>query len=223
MRAASTKCWNGRKTQMSDLIFEPVGHTYHTPEGVWVPNVTTILGGLTDYGFVPADVLARAQAEGIAVHSMVELDCKNDLDVDTLPEWMAGHYAAWCKFKDESGFECIATEQRLHHEGFGYAGTCDLVGVTPKLRKAKGPGLIDVKRSFYAGRAIGFQTAAYSEAWNRGARNDGRITQRFALRLGANGKYNLREFDDRNDFNVFLACLTIFRARLTLREKEQQQ
>lgn len=215
------KCLSGRKVRMSDLIFEPIGHTYYTPDGVWVPNVTTILKGLTDYSYINADVLKRAQDEGIAVHSMVELDCKNDLDVDTLPDWMTGHYAAWCKFKAESGFECIATEQRLHHEALGYAGTCDLIGLTLKLAKVKAPVLIDIKRSFYAGRAIGYQTAAYTNAWNKSAPKDKTVKQRFALRLSADGKYALREYPDQNDFNVFLACLTIFRARLTLKEKEQ--
>jgi hypothetical protein len=42
----------------------------------------------------------------------------------------------------------------------GVAGTPDLIGELRKLKKVAGVWNIDVKRSLYAGPAIGLQTAA---------------------------------------------------------------
>lgn len=191
------------------LTFDPVAHHYFW-NGVRVPNVTSILAPLTDYSKIPAEQLERARQKGVAVHKMVELDCKGDLG--DLPEWMAGHHKAWLAFKAETGFECWDSERQLYHHGMAYAGTCDLVGVM-KATKYTEAVLIDVKRSFYAGPVIGLQTAAYAEAWNRdqGKTAPLKIRRRYALRLDADGKYRLEPFEDRNDFAVFTAMLAIQR------------
>lgn len=197
---------------MSDLHFDEATHTY-TVAGRVVPNVTRIIGHLTDFSRVDPEKLETARQQGVAVHKMVELDCTDDLDVDALPDWMRGHYAAWVRFKAESGFECMSTEQRVYHPDMGYAGTLDLAARLPNLRPPlKAPALIDVKRSFYAGPVIGLQLAAYEAARNRTADRE-RTEYRFALRLDGDGKYRLQKFEDRGDFAVFLACLTLYRWR----------
>jgi hypothetical protein len=188
------------------LTFDEAAHVYYW-HGKPVPNVTRIIAPLTDYSRIPPDVLQRAQEEGRATHKMVELDCKNDLDVETLPAWMRGHYTAWCRFKEESGFECWASEYREYHEGLGYAGTADLFGLTPKLPKIKGAINIDVKRSLYAGPAIGLQTAGYTEQWNRKQPKDLHVKHRAALVLKPDGTYRLQSYEDREDWLAFLACL----------------
>src|SRR3990167_4906978 len=104
------------------LTFDAVAHHYFW-NGVRVPNVTTILAPLTDYSKIPRDQLERARQQGVAVHKMVELDCKNDLA--DVPEWMAGHYSAWLSFKSETGFECWDSERQIFHQGMAYAGTLD--------------------------------------------------------------------------------------------------
>lgn len=193
------------------LTFDPVAHQYFW-NGQPVVNVTRVLGPLTDYSHIPPDVLERAREQGVAVHKMVELDCKNDLDVEGLPEWMRGHYNAWRQFKADTDFECWDSEAKIYHEGLGYAGTPDLVGI---MRNSPGSGadLLDVKRSFYGGPVIGLQMAAYAEAWNRknGKTAPLKITRRFALRLDGDGKYRLLPFEDRNDFAVFTAQLALYR------------
>src|SRR6185369_8029596 len=145
------------------LRFEADSHQYFWHDKP-VPNVTRIIAPLTDYSRVDPRALQLAQEEGIAIHKMVELDCLGTLK-HPLPEWMYSRFDAWCRFKDETGFVCLMPERRMFHEGLGYAGTADLFCV---LRKTALNGVVnlDVKRSLYAGPAIGLQTAAYSEQWN---------------------------------------------------------
>lgn len=196
------------------LTFDEERHEYRW-DGKRVPNVTSIIGHLTDYSRIPAEALERARLQGKAVHAMVDADCKGTL-VD-IPEWMYGHFDAWNKFKDDSGFECFASEERVFNKHLFYAGTLDLAGLLPKLKQSKAPAVIDVKRSFYAGPAIGLQTAGYLDAWNsagqRGKSKLTRLMERYALRLDANGSYRLEPYKDRDDHAAFLGCLQQIRWR----------
>ncbi|MBI2798935.1 MAG: hypothetical protein HYX63_01410 [Gammaproteobacteria bacterium] len=194
------------------LTFDPIEHRYFW-DGEPVPNTTRILAGLVSYDHIPRDVLERAQQEGNAIHRMIELDCMDDLDIGALPDWMGARYDAWCKFKDDTGFECLASERQLFHPSQRYAGTADLFGLMPKLKGVKGPTNIDVKRSFFAGAAISLQLSSYTDAWNNTSSKEFRVpeTNRFALRLDADGKYRLLRFEDRNDFAVWTAQLITYR------------
>lgn len=194
------------------LTFDPVQHEYRFA-GEVVPSVTQVLKPLTDYSRIPADTLETARQQGVAIHKMVELDCMGDLDEDGLPEWMRPYFLAWRAFVDESGFVVVASEQRVYHPALRYAGTLDLMGYMPKLKGGDALGLIDVKRSFYADAAIGYQTAAYALAWNVTGAKPGPCKRRFALRLDPTGRYRLREFANAQDTSVFTACLVVHRAR----------
>jgi len=191
------------------LAFDPAAHVY-TWNGQYVPNVTRVLAPLTSYDRIPEHILEHARQEGVAVHKLVELDCYGDLDVETLPEWMTGHYKAWKQFLADTGFEFIASEHRVFHPEFKYAGTLDLAGHMPHA-KAKGTSLIDVKRSFFAGASIGLQLSAYAAAWDKAHAAALKIKNRFALKLSADGTYRLQPYEDPNDFSVFLSLLTIER------------
>lgn len=195
-----------------ELILRQEDHTYWL-DGRLIPGVTRIISPLTDFSRVDPDVLERARQEGVHVHKMVELDCMGDLDVSTLPEWMTGHYQALQKFQADTGFQVVSSEQKLYSQKFDFAGTPDIIGDVPKLPKVKGIALIDVKRSLYAGPAIGIQTAAYLEAWNEQAPKSLRVPKqnRFALQLRPDGQYRLTPFADPGDFAMFLACLTQLR------------
>lgn len=187
------------------LSFDEASHLYYW-NGQPVPNVTKIIGPLVDFGMVAPEVLERARQEGVAIHKMVELEVKGDLDVDTLPDWMRGRYAAWCRFREDSGFELIASETRMYHSTLGYAGTPDLFCLLPRLKHFnKGIANIDLKRSLFGGPSIGLQTAAYSELKNR--EKGDRVRYRAALVLNDNKTYRLTPFEDPDDWTAFLACL----------------
>ena len=186
------------------LTFDTEQHQYFW-HGVLVPNVTRVIAHLTDYSHIKPDMLKCAQDEGIAIHAMVDLDCKNDL-VLPVPEWMTGRYKAWCRFKEETGFECWGSEFRMFDMLLGVAGTLDIVGVLHNLKKIRGGAIIDVKRSLYAGPAIGLQTAGYERLWSSDKTRD-KTRHRFALELRDNETYRLTPCEDADDAVAFLACV----------------
>lgn len=182
------------------LTFDEPSHTYRW-HGVVVPSVTQCLAILHDLSHIPPAILANAQQEGVATHKMVELAVADDLDEDSLPDWLRPKLAGWRRFVDETGFCCIASEHRMYHRDHGYAGTVDLVG---PFREG-GLNVVDLKRSFAAGVVIGAQLSAYQMMWEQ----DGeRIDKRFALILG-DETYRLEEFRNPMDKSAFLAALTL--------------
>jgi len=192
------------------LTFDEATHTYAW-NGVVVPSVTQCLKPLTNYGMIPADKLEVARQKGVAVHKMVELHSKGDLDVETLPEWMRPVLAQWEKFVADTGFKMLLSEHRVYHPQFCYAGTLDLYG------SMNGEDAhIDVKRSFVAGAVIGYQLAGYQAALYA-SQKVGKNAKRYALRLNENGHYRLEPFTDNADFNHFVTCLAFKR----LQEKNQ--
>lgn len=201
------------------LTFDEASHTYRW-KGELVPNVTRIIGHLTDYSHIPPQRLQDLQEEGRAVHKMVEMDCAGTLDF--VPDWLVPHYSAWQRFLEETGFEPLVSEYRVYHTTQRYAGTLDLLGEFKKLKGATGIALIDVKRSLYAGPAIGLQLAGYDNAL-RADKTMPRPNRRYALRLGSDGKYHLDAgvkvngseipFDAPDNGTAFLACLQQYRWR----------
>lgn len=194
------------------LTFDEAAHRYYW-HGQWVPNVTSILKPLTDYSMIPPAVLEHARQQGVAVHKMVDLHCRNDLDEATLPEWMTGHFAAWKRFLAESRFEVWGSERRLFHPKMCYAGTLDLIGIFRDGDYAGEPSIIDIKRSLFAGPVIGLQLSGYMHAWNDSLKvGDARkVSGRYALQLRDNGTYRLEPFEDKGDWATFVAMLTQWR------------
>lgn len=199
------------------IEFDPVSHTYFR-EGRVVLNVTKVLGQIVDYSKVNPVTLELARREGVEEHRMVELYSKGDLDEPSLPEWLVPKLAAYKRFLDDTGFEIAASEHRVYHPTYDYAGTADLFGWFGRVKVGRGIArrfaCVDLKRSFLAGRAIGFQLAAYANAWS--AAGGDPVQMRFALRLLANGEYRLEPFEDPRDFNHFLTCLQFHRLKETL-------
>lgn len=187
------------------LTFQPAEHRYFW-NGKPVPNVTSVIGHLSDYSMVPPDKLEVARQKGQAVHSMVEMHCKGILDIDELPEWLVPVLHRWVAFVAETGFRVIASERLVHHSTYAYAGTLDLYG---ELAHAAEFAFLDVKRSFLAGRVIGLQLAAYKGAYidqekaDRGARS----AKRYGLKLNENGPYRMEPYEDDSQFQEFLTCL----------------
>lgn len=193
------------------LAFHEEGHEYRWA-GTRVPSVTQAMEScrLIDYSMIRPEVMESARQQGKAVHRMVELHCRGDLG--TLPAWLTGYSRAWFRFVEESGFELWQSEYRMYHERYGYAGTSDLIGLPTKFRDPS-PAVLDLKRSFAGGAAIGIQLSAYRETWNHEFRKerDLQVRRRYGLRLDENGSYKCHPFEDDSDFGVFLACLQIHR------------
>lgn len=189
------------------IEFAEEGHEYRV-DGRRVPSVTQVLAPLYDLDCIPAAVLAHKRAIGQAVHRAIEFELQDDLDETTLHPEVAPYMAGWRKWRIDRGFELIASEKRVAHLVYGYAGTLDLRGRLtkkfPRERTVPGPTIIDLKTTFDIADAIGLQLAAYKNAYGAEAHGD----KRLALQLKPDGTYREKFFDDPKDWPVFLAFLT---------------
>jgi hypothetical protein len=189
---------------MDGLEFNEAEHTYKF-QGRLVESVTTVLKPLTSYHMIHPVKLEEARQRGNAVHKMVELWCKDDLDEKSLPLWMIPALEQWKSFVKYTKFKVISSEMRVYHPQFKYAGTLDLYG----CMNEKDNAIVDIKRSFGAGGVIGYQLAAYKEAHTNGDTK----CKRFALRLREDGAFKLLEYKDHLDFTHFLTCLNMHRLK----------
>ena len=191
------------------LTFEEAPHLYYWA-GKPVPGVTGILAPLIDLSMIPAGALEIARQKGVAVHKMIELDCHDDLNEDTLPKWMLPALAKWRTFRQDSGFTVIRSEYRVYHPVFRFAGTLDLFG---EMKHSAEFVFIDAKRSFFAGEVTGIQLAAYREAYCEQEKAPWRKAKRFGLRLNENNPMRLQEYTDPAQWGEFVALLTAKRVK----------
>lgn len=185
------------------LTFDEAKHEYRW-NGAVVPHLTGIIGDLTSYDMVSPDQLETARQKGTAVHKMIEYWSKG-VEV-SLPDWMLPVQEQWLKFVADTGIKVIASERRCFHKVYKYACTLDLA-VT--MRHKTGLGILEVKRSFMAGRAIGLQTAAQAMAWE--SEGGEKIMWRGALKINETSSYRFDDHDAKpdakKDWPNFLACL----------------
>jgi hypothetical protein len=197
---------------MGAIEFNEERHEY-TLDGRLLPNVTRILAPLTDIHTMPRDRVEFARQRGQAVHLGTALDDCGTLDPASVDPQLTGYLAAWRLFRHESGFVPRNIEYRVAHALYGYAGTEDRDGrmrITP-------PGaldLIDIKATadIYQ-KVVGPQTAAYAKALQAQDPTTPLSIMRWAVQLRPDGTYRLHPCTDPNDFNVFLAALTLYQWR----------
>ena len=178
-------------------------HTYWL-DGKLIPGVTTIIKDLTDYSIIPPIILETARQKGNAVHAMINLWATDNLgERADQPDWLQPCYDEMLRFIDDSGLKIIASEKLVYHPQYKYAGTLD---IRCTMRGKNGIGIIDAKRSFFAGAAIGLQLAGYQGAENINIDQEP-VLWRAALKINEKSAYRLEPYDDRNDWTTFLACL----------------
>lgn len=190
-----------------NIHFNKAEHKYYTPDGLHIPNVTSILKPISPYRFFDEQAMEKARKKGVAVHHMVEWECKGTLDLTTLPEWIKPAYDEWMKFKRHSQFIMLESELRVYNNIARYAGTLDLYG-TIVIKGKKYYCYIDIKRSMLGGSTIGYQIAAYTEA-HRSMMTPAPVTipKRFALVIREDNDFRLQEFKDPKDYLNFQTCL----------------
>jgi hypothetical protein len=183
------------------LTFDKEKHLYYW-DGVHVPNVTSIISDLTSYDMVDPAKLEIARQKGTNVHWMIELWAKGELDNYELPEWMAPCLEQWLKFASDTGIQVMASERRCYNRQHRYACTLDLCCT---MRGKIGLGILEVKRSFMAGKAITLQTAAQAAAWE--SEGNDKISWRGAIKINENSAYRFEEHLGKDDMTSFLGCL----------------
>ena len=188
------------------LAFDPTAHRY-TWNGARIPSVTQVLGPLFDWTKVPPALLEHKRQIGTVVHTAIHMELTGGVDLSSIHPQALPYFDAWRRFRDECSFEPVLVEYRVCSDELGedhrYAGTLDEWGYLQGCQ-----ALIDWKTSMLLNYdAVGAQTAAYLKALVRsgiGALSD----KRFALKLGADGRYELERFrklDD--DWQRFARCL----------------
>jgi len=182
------------------LTFQEEGHVYQY-DGLVVPSVTQVLEPLIDYSMVPDFRLAMAADRGTNVHKMCELHDYGTLE-DYEPEYEP-YLDAWIMFLEDTGFEAEIIETRLYHPVFKYAGAVDRVGMSKGKRV-----ILDIKTTFTLMPAVGPQTAAYQEMWNKNNPHM-KAKQRWAVQLKSDGTYRIERLKGVTDFSVFTSCLNI--------------
>lgn len=175
-------------------------------DGNPVPSVTEILKPLVDLGRVPPEMLEYKRSLGKAVHKAIELYERQDLDVDSLHPDALPFFEAWLRFKKETGFRAILTEQVVWSTKLRYAGTLDILGTRTKDTPSPDE-LLDAKCVWTMGASTGPQTAGYGMAL---VESHGiKVKKRGGLQLLRDGSFKFFPYSNPNDEHVFKACLTV--------------
>jgi hypothetical protein len=184
------------------IDFDEARHEYRV-DGRLVPNVTRVLAGMVDLSMVRN--LEEVQEKGKAIHAMISMDCKGTLDIAGLPDWLHQPYEEWLNWCVKTRFKALESELIVYHQDFKYIGTLDLVGTINDDQ----PVLIDIKRSFIAGKVTGLQLAAYRQAYHRQNEDFRTIAGMYALRIHENHKAKMECHNDAR-FEDFLTALNYY-------------
>lgn len=191
-----------KRGSVAKVHFDAARHEYRVAGRV-VPSVTQVLGILSDFGAVPAEVLARAAEFGTHVHQACAMSNAGNLDEAALDPALAPYLAQWKRFVVESGAEIRDSELVVFNAGLKYAGTLDV------LAHWKGQlCIIDIKTGEVP-RTVGAQTEAYRRAYM--AQECGVAPRRrYCIQLTADA-YKVHALNDPADWSLFTSCLNVWR------------
>ena len=186
---------------MADILtFNEDLHEYRLNERK-IPSVTQIL---SDLGFIDDSFFTLESRErGRKVHKITELYDYGSLDTETVDPRLKGYLDAWIAFCGQVGIIWTHIEHKMGSR-FGYAGTCDRIGITGKGKR----WLIDIKSSLYIPSWIEYQLTAYRcLAEESGI---GNIDENISVHLSADGKYRVQEWEySPNDWMAMLSVYSI--------------
>lgn len=198
------------------IVFEPDTHVYRVDGVVW-PSVTSILraaGLSTNWAMLPGSVQEAAEAKrdlGIAVHAICQALDRDGATGELLGADMDVYVFAWSNYVRDRGIQrWLAVEAPVAHPAYRYAGTLDRIGIL-----ADGSFVLcDIKLGNPDDAAGQYQTAAYLEAAK--CAHPELLTRpcvRECVQLTDSGTYRLSTYTSRDDWKVFQAALTVFRAQ----------
>lgn len=136
---------------------------------------------------------------GTHVHTAIHYYDTGCLDEDALDTVLVPYLTAWKRFLKESKFEVIESEVRLYNGQF--TGKPDKVGLLEGI-----PTIVDAKSGAIAPWTA-LQLAGYEIL-------KGSPHKRVAVRLKPDGTYSIKEFNDRQDSQIFRAILAIHNWKL---------
>ena len=186
----------------TQLVFDELTHTYKFNGNV-VPGVTTVLEsvGISDFSNVPEDTLKYAADRGTAIHLACEYHDNDELE--EVPQVIKPYFDQYIKFLSDFDVEIVEVEKKVFCEKYLYAGTLDRIAILKKVSDQ--PVLFDIKTG-QPSIAHQIQTAAYEYAYKQDKRSK---MDRYTLYLSSDGYKVSEPYKSRQDFDVFLAALTV--------------
>lgn len=162
--------------------------------GCIIPSVTEIVREFCS----PASGNVGA---GLAVHRACELYNRGVLDWKTVDDSIMGEVMGWEKFVEETEFKPKRIEERLFHPYLRFHGRLDVEGTWSLTNERV---LADIKK-YKPPQETAIQTAGY-DLLLPSLKNP---RQRIAVELKKSGEYEIHEYNDSNDKDIFLAMLSI--------------
>lgn len=203
------------------LTFVEDTHRYYY-DNQRVPNVTSLLSeyGLTDFSMVPEARLEYKRVLGIAVHLATHLLDERRLDEDSLDIRIRPFVDAYRKFREVTGFDPRHSELKLFSRVWRFAGTLDRQGLF-EWKGKEIEAILDLKCTWSLYPSNGPQTAAYQLLFEEN--HPERIRGRFCVQLKETGNYEVLQYADPSDKNVFLSCIALhqFKEKHKLLNKEE--
>lgn len=193
------------------FTFEQETHTYKRG-GKVIPSVTQILaaGGKCSWEYVNEESRLHSLKRGQAVHWLTQLDDEGALNYRTVPIRLRGYRKAYRDWKRNSAFHVDWIEHRFTSH-YGFAGTLDRTGWFPATTDYERgtSAVVDLKTGPIIAGHVRLQLAAYSLAVDQRPAI-ARTIRRIALRLSADGRYQVKEFpmsEYDSDLAQFMECL----------------
>ena len=183
------------------IEFNEAAHIYKV-DGEPFISVTQVIAAAGLYGDATQYFTERSRDRGRFVHRAIEFYLLGKLDESTIDPDLRGYFDAYLAFEKDTVFYPGFIEHTLYSIPLQVAGRVDLIGPWKG-----GAAILDIKTSSTVSPVTGIQLAGYEYLF-------GSPAKRFALHLGAEGKYRLIEFSDRADRGVFLAACTLYNWKL---------
>jgi hypothetical protein len=191
-----------------DLTFAEDGHVYRHA-GITVPSVTTALKFSFPMYMRDVDRLAYSGQFGDHIHRCIDLDDKGVLDEASVWPEARPYLDAWRGWRERVNPVFLLSERRVYSERRRYAGTLD------KLAVLDGEIWILDAKSGVPMPSFGPQTAAYENCILEKVAPLLDVDQFLRIRrasifLQSNGVAKFVPYEDKQDYAVFLAALTIY-------------
>lgn len=205
-----------------DLEFEPP-YPYLLG-GVQVPRVTDILrlARKPFEQFLSKEDLEWYQSRGTSGHATIEMIVKKILDRRRIPKEIKPYLPSWERTVSDYGLEVLTindvvfSEVPMIHEVYRFGTRIDLLMRSAKRRNRI--GVWELKFTSNHSPATEKQTASHKMAAEFYLKKyfphfKEPIEDRFAVRLTANGKPDVREHKNPTDCGTFLSYLNVYNDR----------
>jgi len=178
-------------------------YQYHTPDGINLDRVTTVLNmelGIMFHGD------GSAAEKGTAVHKMLQYYNEKTLDIKKMDDFYKPYLESYKKCVAKNNIKFEYGEVRRFHPAFLYAGTIDFVGtINGKLC------VIDYKTGGIYKQHL-WQISSYERLL---LVQDGNPRERLIMYLSEEGEEaKLIKYDDPNHWPQFLTLLMAYRIKL---------